>query len=34
LIEIDRHRGLQIVISVVGMGAARLLGVGMDVDGD
>ena len=33
-IEIDRHRGLQIVIAVVRMGAAGLLRMGVDVDRD
>jgi hypothetical protein len=34
LIEIDSHCGLQIVIAVIRMGAARLLRVGMNVDRD
>ena len=32
LVEIDRHRRLQLVVAVIRMGAARLLGMGVDVD--
>ena len=31
--EIGVHAGLEVVIAVVGVGAARLLGMGVDVDG-
>ena len=33
LIEIDRHRGLKLVVAVVGMRAARFLRMRMDIDG-
>ena len=32
-LEIGMHAGLEVVIAVVGVGAARLLGMGVDVDG-
>ncbi len=32
LVEINRHLRLQLVVAVVGMRAARLLGVGVDID--
>lgn len=33
-LEIFRHLGLEVVIAVVAMAAARLLGMGMNIDGD